>query len=92
MATGGEVWWSDLMPRLEGLAERLDHIEKYLVDLGRLTGHRYAPYSTGVPAGVAELARAGKTLEAVKLYRQLTNASLDQAKAAVAKAAVADGT
>jgi len=85
----GEVWWSDLLPRLEGLTERLDYIEKYLVDLGQAAGYRYAPFSTGLPTEVAELARAGKTLEAVKLYRQLTNANIEQAKAAVAKASVA---
>ena len=87
MATDGDVTWSALLPRLEGLAERLDHIEKYLVDLGEAAGHRYAPFSTGVPAEVAGLARAGKMLEAIRLYRQLTNASLEQAKTAVAKAA-----
>jgi hypothetical protein len=87
----GEVWWSDLLPRLEGLAERLDYIEKFLVDLGQVAGYRYAPYNTGIPAEVAELARAGKTLEAVKLYRQLTDANVEQAKTAVAKAAGAGG-
>jgi hypothetical protein len=51
-----------------------------------VTGHRCAPFSTGLPPEVAELARAGKTLEAVKLYRQLTNANFEQAKVAVQKA------
>jgi hypothetical protein len=81
-----EVYWDDLLPRLAGLVERLDYIEKYLVDLGQLVGHRYAPFSSGLPPEVAELARAGKTLEAVTLYRQLTNANLEQAKIAVQKA------
>jgi len=81
-----EVFWSDLQPRLQGLVERLDYIEKYLVDLGEVAGYRYAPFSTGLPPEVSELARAGKTLEAVKLYRQLTNANLEQAKLAVQKA------
>jgi len=83
-----EVYWDDLLPRLAGLIERLDYIEKYLVDLGQLVGHQYAPFSSGLPPEVAELARAGKTLEAVKLYRQLTNANLEQAKIAVQKATV----
>jgi hypothetical protein len=91
MAADGEVSWSELRPRLEGLAERLDYIERYLVDLGQVAGYRYAPFSTGLPAEVAELARAGKTLEAVKLYRQLTDANFEQAKVAVAKAAGAGG-
>ena len=54
--------------------------------LGQVAGYRYAPFSTGLPPEVAELARAGKTLEAVKLYRQLTNANFEQAKLAVQKA------
>lgn len=92
MASRAEVNWDELLPRLEGLAERLDYIEKHLVDLGRVVGYQYAPFSSGdLPAEVAALVRAGKTLDAVKLYRQLTNASFDQAKAAVAKAAGASG-
>jgi hypothetical protein len=91
MATDGDVDWRALLPRLEGLQERLDYIEKYLVDLGQAAGYRYAPFSTGLPAEVAELAQAGKTLEAVKLYRQLTNANFEQARTAVAKAAGAGG-
>ena len=91
MATDGDVTWGALLPRLEGLAERLDYIERYLVDLGQVAGHSYVPFSTGLPAEVAELARAGKTLEAVKLYRQLTNASFEQARTAVAKAAGSAG-
>jgi hypothetical protein len=87
MTAGGEVDWRSLLPRLEGLHERLDYIEKYLVDLGQAAGYRYVPFSTGLPAEVAELARAGKTLEAIKLYRQLTDASFEQARTAVAKAA-----
>lgn len=87
MSNDGEVYWSSLQPRLEALTERLDYIEKYLVELGRVVGHSYGPYSTGLPAEVAELVRAGETLKALTLYRKLTNASLDQAKAALAKAA-----
>jgi hypothetical protein len=81
-----EVYWDDLLPRLEGLVERLDYIESYLVELGPLVGRQYAPFSSGMPPEVAALARAGKTLDAIRLYRQLTNASLEQAKVAVQKA------
>ncbi len=82
-----EVSWSSLLPRLEGLAERLDHIERYLVELGHFAGYRYGPFSAGLPPEVAELVRAGETLKAISLYRQLTDANLEQAKLAVAKAA-----
>ena len=91
MAEGGEVTWTALQPRLDGLAERLAHIEKYLVDLGRTVGYPYAPFSDALPAEVAELVRAGKRLEAVKLYRELTNANIAQATDAVAKADAAGG-
>ena len=91
MAAGGEVWWSDLLPRLEGLAARLDHIEKYLVDLGQVAGYPYTAFSAGLPAEVAELVRAGQTLEAVARYRQLTNTSIAEAKAVVARAIGAAG-
>ncbi len=83
---GAEVFRDDLLPRREGLVERLDYIEKHLVDLGQVGGYRYTPFNTGLPPEVAELAWAGKTLEAVKLYRQLTNANFEQAKVAVQKA------
>lgn len=86
-----EVYWSDLLPRLQGLAERLDYIERYLVDLGQQVGYQYAPFSSGLPAEVAELVRAGKMLEAVTLYRRLTNADIEQARSALAKAAGAGG-
>jgi hypothetical protein len=41
--------------------------------------------SAGVPDEIAELARAGKTLEAIKRYRALNGATLDEARAAIAK-------
>jgi len=88
---GAEVYWDDLRPRLAALVERLDYIERHLTEMGQVVRYPYTPYSTGLPPEVVELARAGKTLEAVKLYRQLTGASLDQAKAAVLKA-TAGGT
>jgi ribosomal protein L7/L12 len=83
----GEVRWEALAPRLQALTERLDHIERHLADVARKEGYHYAPFDSGLPAEVVELARAGKTLEAVKRYRAVTGASLDQARDAVAKAA-----
>ena len=80
-----DVTWDALGPRLAALVERLDHIEDYLTDLGRLTGHSYGRYSSGVSLVVMELAMAGKTIQAIKQYRDETGASLDQARAAVAR-------
>ena len=74
---------SDLQPSFQKLNERLDYIEQHLVAMGAAAGYSYAPFDSGMPPQVAELARAGKTIEALKLYRELTGASFEQAKAAV---------
>jgi hypothetical protein len=78
--SGGDVNWNDLRPALQGLAKRLDYIEEHLVQMGRAVGYAYAPMNTEAPPEVRELMRAGKTLDAIKLYRQATGASLDQAR------------
>ncbi len=80
---GGELTWNDIEPVMQGLAKRLDYIEEHLVHLGEAVGYRYAPMNSGVPPEVKELVRAGKTLEALRRYREVTGASLEQAKAVV---------
>jgi hypothetical protein len=77
---GGDVNWQDLRPMLQGLAKRLDYIEENLVHIGRAVGYSYAPMNAEAPPEVKGLMRASKTLEAIKLYRQATGASLDQAR------------
>jgi hypothetical protein len=73
---------------LRKLAERLDYIEEYLVHLGQVSGYRYAPFNAAVlPPEVVDLVRLGKQNDAIKLYRQLTNANFAQAKEAIAAAA-----
>jgi len=39
----------------------------------------------GVPPAIVELVRAGKTVEAIKRYRALNGATLDEARAAIAR-------
>jgi ribosomal protein L7/L12 len=68
---------------LQGLAKRLDYIEEHLVHMGNAIGYHYAPMNSEVPPEVKELARAGKTIEAIKLYREATGASFDQARTVV---------
>jgi len=74
--------------QLEALFEKLgsyiEHMEAQLVVLSEKAGVPYEPYAPTVPADVAELARAGKTLDAIKRYRELTGASMDEAKAVIA--------
>jgi ribosomal protein L7/L12 len=48
--------------------------------MGNAVGYRYAPMNSDVPPDVKELVRAGKTLEAMKRYREATGASVEQAK------------
>jgi hypothetical protein len=67
-----------------GARARLDYIEQQLE--GLFPG-RYVPFTTagaaGVPPGVIELVRAGKTIAAIQEYRKATGAGLAEAKAAV---------
>jgi ribosomal protein L7/L12 len=78
--SGGDVDWQELRPALQGLAKRLDYIEEHLVHMARAVGYAYAPMNADAPPEVKELMRAGKTIDAIKLYRQATGASLDQAR------------
>jgi ribosomal protein L7/L12 len=76
----GSLSWQDIQPAIQGLAQRLDYIEEHLVHMGNAVGYRYAPFGSEIPQEVKDLARAGKTIEAIKAYREATGASLDQAK------------
>lgn len=51
--------------------------------LNRIMDHLGIQHADGDMAQVGELARAGKTVQAVKLHRQLTGSSLKEAKDAV---------
>lgn len=63
---------------------RLDYIEQ---QLQALFPGRYVPFATagaaGMPPGVVELVRAGKTIAAIQEYRNATGAGLAEAKRAV---------
>ena len=67
-----------------GARARLDYIEK---QLQALFPDGYVPFeradSTGMPAAVVELARAGNLIAAIKEYRQVTGVGLAEAKKAV---------
>jgi hypothetical protein len=64
-----------------GARARLDYIEKQLQFLFE---GRYVPFAAamtnGVPLEVLELARAGKKIEAIRIYREATGVSLAEAK------------
>ena len=110
---------------------RLDYIERYLVNNGKVTGFGYAPFATrnpwsspdggssdsapasfgadgfgstawpqdmpesqvgqpfqpadgsGIGGDIVAMAQAGQKIEAIKMYRQRTGASLQQAREAI---------
>jgi large subunit ribosomal protein L7/L12 len=72
--------WSDVQPVLAQLGKRLDAIEAQLERLSELSGVPYARPLAEVPPEIVELARAGKTIEAIKRYRELTGAALAEAR------------
>ena len=63
---------------------RLDYVEQ---QLQALFPDRYVPFAAasavGMPPGVVELARNGKTIAAIQEYRSITGAGLKEAKEAV---------
>jgi hypothetical protein len=70
---------------LRAALQRLDHIEQYLVRVGKKNGPQYNPTTGFVPAApdVVELARAGKMEDAISRYQALTGADPDRARAVV---------
>jgi len=81
--TGTTLTWSDLHPAFARLAQRFDAIEAQLSILSEKLCVPFEPLNAQVPPEVVELARAGKTLEAITKYRALTNASIDDARSVV---------
>ncbi len=80
----GDVRWDDLRPVLHELAERIDWLEEQLRNMGQALGYHVPPRETpDVPPEVVELARTGRRIEAIKLYREATGASLEQARAKI---------
>jgi ribosomal protein L7/L12 len=67
-----------------GARARLDYIE---TQLKALFPDSYVPFAeartAGMPAAVVALARAGNMIAAIKEYRNITGASLAEAKEAV---------
>ena len=79
---------TEIRDAIEVINKRLDWIEE---SLGRVIGLQYTPMGredhrpdeTPVPPEIQELVQAGKTKEAVKRYRELTGADLQQAQRVV---------
>lgn len=50
---------------------RLDYIERYLVNLGQVSGYRYAPFVTTVGAQVVQGARGARRLQLLRQRGQM---------------------
>ena len=83
-AKGGAVYSeTDVTVYIQKFFERFRAIEAQLALISEKLGIPYENPADAVPREVVELAQAGKRLEAVALYRQLTNASLNEAREVV---------
>jgi hypothetical protein len=82
----GEYSTATLTAHFETTNRRLDHIEEQLQFIAKAVGVPYSTWadSRNVPDEVIELARAGKTLDAIGRYRELTGANIEQARSVVA--------
>ncbi len=71
------------------LTQRLDYIEEHLTKIAAAIGYPYVPMNdaagVGIPPAVLELVDAGKRVQAIKLYRELTGLGLAEAKTVVDK-------
>lgn len=65
----------------EDLRERVEALERQVAFLTRHLGLAGAPVAPGQPpADVLELKRAGRVIDAIKRYRELTGLGLREAK------------
>jgi ribosomal protein L7/L12 len=73
-----------LQVHFANIATRLEAIERQLATLSEKAGVSYAAPMAEVPADVVELVKSGKDREALKRYREITGASVEEAQAAIA--------
>ena len=76
---------NDLRTQLEQVSARLDHMEQFLVRVGKKNGPDYTPTDGFVPAApdVIDLARGGDTEGAIARYQETTGADRSRAEAVV---------
>lgn len=75
-----------LLEYIHGINERLRRLEEHATRVGQQLGVPFgdpAAVSDGPPADVVALARGGNKIAAIKRYRDLTGASLQEARDAV---------
>ncbi len=74
-----------LQRHFAAISKKFDHLEQQLALLSEKLGVPYEKAAGEVPTEVIELVHAGKELEAIKKYRELTGASGDEARAAISQ-------
>jgi ribosomal protein L7/L12 len=79
----GEYTQATIAAYIDQTRLRLGRIEEQVALVSERLGMPWQPASAGVPADVVELARAGKTMEAIKRYREMTDATFEEARDAV---------
>jgi ribosomal protein L7/L12 len=74
---------SDLQRHFQIVNERFRALEEQMARVSAAAGVDYSPPGAEVPADIVDLARAGKGMDAIKRYRELTNASFEDARTVV---------
>jgi ribosomal protein L7/L12 len=74
------VYMDDLRPYFDQIGRRLDALEAQMKLVSEKVGLTFEPITDDVPDDVKQLVRAGDMIGAIKRYRELTNASLEEAK------------
>ena len=83
---GGAVYdLGDITVYIQKFFERFRAIEAQLAVISEKLGIPYETPGDSVPQEVVELVQAGKRLEAATRYRQLTNASFDEAREVISR-------
>jgi hypothetical protein len=81
----GELDQTSILRELEAIRDRLRAAEAQLSVLSAKTGVPYISPSAEAPPEVVELTRAGKRLDAMRKYRELTHSTVDEAQAVIDK-------
>jgi hypothetical protein len=83
---GGAVYdLGDVTVYIQKFFERFRAIEAQLALISEKLGIPYENPADSVPQEVVELVHAGKRVEAATRYRQLTNASFDEAREVISR-------
>jgi ribosomal protein L7/L12 len=80
--------WTDPNPRLARIEQRLQELETQVMILSAAAGLPYVPSPLPGPQGnvpqipqeIIDLAHSGRKIEAIKQYRALTGANLEDSK------------